>query len=165
MEDKLKVVVADDVIALANNLKLIIEKNPRVEKVWISNDGEDAVIQIMNIEPDIVFTDMDMPKRTGIDVIETIKGYPCVRKKTRFVLVTANRDPELYIKARELEFDIEHKPVNSERINKYINEFEPIEIDEEEETRKWNEEVAEVRKELKKEGFLKKLFKKKENKE
>ena len=43
MEDKLKVVVADDVVALANNLKLIIEKNPRVENVWISNDGEDLL--------------------------------------------------------------------------------------------------------------------------
>ena len=159
MEEKLKIVVADDIEALAKNLKAIIEKNPRVEKVWMAFDGEDAVIQIMNIEPDIVFTDMQMPKRTGIDVIETIKHYPCVKKKPKFVLVTADRDAELYVKARELEFDIEHKPVNPERINEFINDFVPVKIDEEKEHRKLEQEIREIRKELKKEGFLKKLLK------
>ena len=164
MEDKLKIVVADDSEILAKRLKAIVENNPRVEEVWLACDGEDAVIQIMNIEPDIVFTDMQMPKRTGVDVIDTIKHYPCVRKKPRFVLVTSDRDYELHIKARELEFDIEYKPVNPDRINKYIDEFVPIEIDEDEEERKNKQEIEDVREELKKQGFLKRLLKNKEKK-
>jgi len=161
MEEKIKVLVADDNEAIAKNMQKIIEKHPRVEKVCTAFDGEDAVIQIMNLEPDLVFTDMQMPKRTGVDVIETIKYYPCVRKKPRYVLVTADRDSELFVKARELEFDLEFKPISAEKINRYIDEFVPIEIDYEEEDRKWREDVEEVRKELRREGFLKKIFKKK----
>ena len=166
MQEKLKIVIADDNIALANNLKKIIEMNPRIEKVWISNDGEDAVIQIMNVEPDLVFTDMEMPKRNGLEVMDTIRGYPCVRKQPRFVLVTATCDAKLFEKARELdlEFEIVRKPFDIERIHQCIDEFVPIEIDEEEEKRKAEEEakeIEEVRKELRMLGFLKRKPKKK----
>ena len=136
MDSKIKVIVADDMEIIANNMKKIIEKNPRVENVEISLDGQDEIIKIMNIEPDLVFTDMQMPKRNGLDVIEEIQSYPTVRKKPRFVLVTANRDSELVIKSRELGFFLEYKPIKEENINKYIDEFEPILIDEKEEKRR-----------------------------
>lgn len=148
MQEKLKVLVADDNETLAKNMQAIIAKNSRVEKVGIAYDGEDAVIQIMNLEPDIVFTDMQMPKRTGIEVIETIKYYPSVPKKPKYILVTADRDSSIFVKARELEFDIEFKPITVEKINQYIDEFVPTETE---------DEIEEIRKE----SFLKKLFKKK----
>lgn len=160
MENKLKIVVADDMKSIADNMQSIIAGNERVEKVWVAYDGEEEIIRIMNLEPDLVFTDMQMPKRTGIDVIEAIRCYPSVRKKPKFVLVTADRDSSIVIKARELGFDIEYKPISAQRINEIINDFEPEKIDEEEE-RKWKKEIEEVRKELKKEGFLKRIFKNK----
>lgn len=161
MENKLKIVVADDMKSIADNMQSIIAGNERVEKVWVAYDGEEEIIRIMNLEPDLVFTDMQMPKRTGIDVIEAIRCYPSVRKKPKFVLVTADRDSSIVIKARELGFDIEYKPISAQRINEIINDFEPEKIDEEEEERKWKQEIEEVRKELKKEGFLKRIFKNK----
>lgn len=161
MENKIKVVVADDMKAMAENMQSIIAGNQRIEKVWTAFDGEEAIIQIMKLEPDLVFIDYRMPKRTGIEVIEAIQSYPAVRKKPQFVLVTADRDSSLIIKARELGFSIEYKPISAERINQYINEFEPVEIDTEEEEKKMREEIEEVRKELKKQGFFKKLINKK----
>lgn len=166
MQDKLKIFIADDNVALANNLKKIIEKNPRVESVWVSNDGGDAVAEIMRVEPDIVFADMKMPKKNGLQVMEAIYWYPCMDKFPKFVLLTATCDASLYEKARELEFDFEivHKPFDFERIHKCIDEFVPIEIDEEERKRKAEEEakeIEEVRKELRMLGFLKRKPKKK----
>ena len=154
MDSKIKVIVADDMEIIANNMKKIIEKNPRVENVEISLDGQDEIIKIMNIEPDIVFTDMQMPKRNGLDVIEEIQSYPTVRKKPRFVLVTANRDSELVIKSRELGFFLEYKPIKEETINKYINEFEPILIDEKEEKRTEKKDAREYKKEMRKHFFF-----------
>lgn len=160
MQDKLKIVVVDDIPEFANNLKKIIEKNPRVEKVWTSNDGGDAVVQIMDVEPDIAFLDMEMPKKNGLQVMEAIYWYPCMDKYPKFVLLTATCDANLYEKARELEFDFEivHKPFDFERIHKCIDEFVPMEIDEDERKRKAEEEakeIEEVRKELRMLGFLK----------
>ena len=158
MDSKIKVIVADDMEIIANNMKKIIEKNPRVENVEISLDVQDEIIKIMNIEPDLVFTDMQMPKRIGLDVIEEIQSYPTVRKKPRFVLVTANRDSELVIKSRELGFFLEYKPIKEENINKYIDEFEPILIDEKEEKRREKKDAREYKKEMKKHFFLRKIL-------
>lgn len=161
METKIKVVVADDMKVIADNMQSIIAGNERVEKVWKAYDGEEEIMQIMRLEPDLVFTDMQMPKRTGIEVIEAIRDYPCVRKMPKFVLVTGDRDSSLVVKARELGFDIEYKPISYKRINEIINDFEPIIIDEKEEERKRQAENEEIRKELRKEGFFRRIFKSK----
>ena len=104
----------------------------------------------MNLNADLVFTDMQMPKRTGLEVIEAILGYPCVRKKPKFVLVTADRDSYLINKSWELGFDIEYKPISAERIHEYINGFEPVKIDTKAEKKKMKEYLKEVREELRK---------------
>lgn len=164
MDSKIKIVIADDMEMIVNNMKKIAEKNPRVEKIETASDGQEEIIKIMNFEPDLVFTDMQMPKRDGLDVIEAIQCYPAVRKKPRFVLVTADRDSRLVVKSRELGFNIEYKPIKEETINKYINEYEPIPIDEEAERKKEKEDLEVFRKEMKKEFFLRKLLKKYKNK-
>lgn len=56
---------------------------------------EEEMTQIMDLEPDIVLTDMKMPKRTGLEVIETIKSNQCVSKIPKFVLITGDRDYKL----------------------------------------------------------------------
>ena len=158
METKLKIVVADDVKVIAENMQSVIAKNPRVEKVLTAFDGEDEVIKIMNLKPDIVFTDMQMPKKTGLEVIEEIKGNLSIMKKPQFILVTADRDSLLIVKARELWFDIVYKTISSESINEYINNFEENKIKNENIERKEKEKIEQTRNGLKKEGFFKRLL-------
>lgn len=159
MEKKIKVVIADDMEIIVRNMKSVIERNSKVEKVECVYNGEDELNAILNLKPDIVFTDMQMPKRTGLEVIEEIMTNTNIEKKPQFILVTADRDSSLIIKSRELGFYIEYKPINEVRINEYINNFEFIRIDnEKKEMNIQNEEKA--KKESKNGGFLKKLFKK-----
>ena len=156
MDSKIKIVIADDMEMFVNNIKKIAEKNPRVEKIETASDGQEEIIKIMNFEPDLVFTDMQMPKRDGLDVIESIQSYPAVRKKPRFVLVTSDRDSRLVVKSRKLGFCIEYKPIKEETINKYIDEYEPIPIDEEAERKQEKKDFETFRKEMRKEFFLRK---------
>lgn len=123
MEKKLKVLVADDIEILAKNMSSIISENERVENVKYVLNGEDEINQILSFQPDIVFTDMQMPKKNGLEVIEEIKSNNSIEKKPQFILVTADRDSSLVIKAREICFYIEYKPISAERINEYINNF------------------------------------------
>ena len=141
---------------IAENMQSVIAKNPRVEKVLTAFDGEDEVIKIMNLKPDIVFTDMQMPKKTGLEVIEEIQGNLSIMKKPKFILVTADRDSSLIVKARELGFDIVYKPISAESINEYINNFEENRFENESIERK--EKIEQTRKELKRKGFFKRLL-------
>ena len=147
MEKKLKVLVADDIEILARNMSSIISENERVENVKYVLNGEDEINQILSFQPDIVFTDMQMPKKTGLEVIEEIKSNNSIEKKPQFILVTADRDSSLIIRSRELGFYIEYKPISAERINEYIDNFgiEPP------------KEFMEFKK--KKQGFFNRIFK------
>ncbi len=123
MERKIKVVVADDMEIIVRNMKSVIEENPNVEKIESVFNGEDEINAILNLKPDIVFTDMQMPKKTGLEVIEEVMTNTSIEKKPQFILVTADRDSSLVIKSRDLGFYIEYKPINASRINEYINNF------------------------------------------
>ena len=158
MNKKLKVVIADDMELLLISMKAILEANSKVEGVWTALDGEDEIIKIMRVQPDVVFTDMQMPKRTGLDVIQAIQDYPSVRKKPKFILMTGRTDGILYEKSRELGFDIVQKPISRQRINDIINELEPIKIDEKEEKRKRKEAFKIMRRELEKEECVNSQF-------
>ena len=97
-----------------------------------------------------------MPKKTGLEVIEEIQGNLSIMKKPKFILVTADRDSSLIVKARELGFDIVYKPISAESINEYINNFEENRFENESIERK--EKIEQTRKELKRKGFFKRLL-------
>ena len=123
MQRKISVVIADDIEAIAKNVQLVITVNERIEKVDIAFDGEEAIQKIISLEADLVFTDMDMPKKNGIEVIEFIISNPNITKKPEFVLVTGNHDISTIKKAQELGFNIEYKPINKNKIQEYIDNF------------------------------------------
>lgn len=124
MKEKLKILVVDDVEVIAKNMQSIIATNENVEKVYTAQDGEDAFMQILNYQPDIVFTDNQMPKRTGIELIKYVKDFPNLEKKPQFILITGDSGPELINAAREFEFYVEFKPIDNNKLHYYINNFD-----------------------------------------
>lgn len=156
MQRKINVIIADDVKAIAKNIQSIIINNERVEKVDIAFDGEEAIQKIINLGADLVFTDMDMPKKNGIEVIEYIMSDCNITKKPNFVLITGNQDISIIKKAQELRFDIEYKPINKNKIEEYINNF--VATDNEIEVSKTKTKIQDERQKVKKYGFFKKLL-------
>ena len=64
-------------------MKLHIEKCDGIEIVGIVEDGMQEYDLIKELQPDLVITDNQMPKMTGVDVIkkiaeETIEQKPAV---------------------------------------------------------------------------------------
>lgn len=80
--EKIKVLIADDVNELVETLKIILQKDEKIEVIGIANDGQDEYDKIIKLQPDLVFTDNQMPKMTGIEVIEKINNEPIITKKT-----------------------------------------------------------------------------------
>lgn len=87
-----------------------------VEILGTGNDGSDAVKLYEKYKPDIVFTDLLMPKYDGLYGIETIKDdYP----HAKIIAVTGNAD------ARYLPiFDILHVPIITKPFN--VNSIKQI---------------------------------------
>ena len=107
---KFSVLIADDEPLAIDSIKVLLEKTQDCELIGVATNGQDAFSQVLKLEPDIVFIDIQMPFLTGMDVLEKFnsKGVPF------FVLVTAYEDQAL--KAFELNaLDYLLKPYSDER--------------------------------------------------
>lgn len=86
-----RVLVADDDPMVREAYRVFLTRNANFEIVAEAGDGEDAVEAYDRFLPDIVLMDLQMPRRSGVDAIQTIcTRHPgaCVLALTTF----ASRD-------------------------------------------------------------------------
>ncbi len=78
------VVVDDDRATLA-----LLERNLILHGFWVysAKDGEEGFDLINKVQPDLVISDMLMPKIHGVDLCKTIKTTPEL-KKTKIIMMT-----------------------------------------------------------------------------
>jgi two-component system LytT family response regulator len=82
---KTRVVVADDEPLARERLRMLLHNESWIELIAECQDGPEAIRAIQELQPDLVFLDVQMPGATGFDVIEAVgpSRMPAV------VLVTA----------------------------------------------------------------------------
>jgi DNA-binding LytR/AlgR family response regulator len=113
---KLRVLIADDEQPARNKMKRLLSKFDDVEVVSIAENGLEALENIQNEKPDLVFLDIEMPGMNGLEVAENIDldDMPAV--------VFATAYSEHAIKAFEINaVDYLLKPFNEERLRATID--------------------------------------------
>ena len=71
---QLKLLVSDDEPFSHNNIKLLLRNiNFNFERIFHTFDGEEALAICMKEKPDIILTDIRMPKMDGIQLVREIK--------------------------------------------------------------------------------------------
>lgn len=159
--EKIKVLIADDMEVNAEMIKRMLVQDEDIKVLDIAKDGQEEFDKIVELQPDLVFTDNKMPKLNGIDVVELINNSQ-MEKKPKFVLVTGDRDIEIYNLALKLGIiSVINKPFSSENIANALNEYKES-IKEKEEN---CNEILEITTEEKR-GFWQKIlniFKKNKN--
>lgn len=92
----IKICVIEDIIEIQEGLKTIFEKDNRFEFLKSFDNAEDAIEEIPNLYPDIVLSDINLPKKSGIEAITEIKVY---LPETQFIMFTIYEDNELVFDA------------------------------------------------------------------
>lgn len=73
----IRIVIAEDHQALIDGIKLMIEFESDIEVVGEANDGEELIEIVKRKRPDIVLTDVRMPKCDGISATKSImQNFP-----------------------------------------------------------------------------------------
>lgn len=148
--EKLKVVIADDMQVIAENNKRIATLFDNIEVVGIANNGQEEYDMIMELKPDLVITDNQMPLMNGVDVIEKIVNSS-ISNKPQFILVTGDTG-EVVRKAYNLGVLRVVSKMSSERELKYaIEEYLYLQNTNESDIIKKQQEKSE--------GFFEKLAK------
>lgn len=88
MQEKIKVVIADDNVEFATIVKEYLNQKEDIEVIDIAKDGEEAVKIITEKEPDVALLDVIMPQLDGIGVLEKLNAMP-KKLKTNFIMLSA----------------------------------------------------------------------------
>jgi two-component system chemotaxis response regulator CheB len=72
MKTTIRVLVADDSALMRNLISRLLGKAPDIVVAATARDGEDAVQKTMQLKPDVVTMDINMPKLDGISALQMI---------------------------------------------------------------------------------------------
>lgn len=71
----IRAIIIDDEKSGAEVLQLLLQQNcPNVKIVAVENSADAGIKSIIELKPDLVFLDIEMPSATGFDVINATKG-------------------------------------------------------------------------------------------
>lgn len=131
MNDKMKVLIADDNYDFAQTLKSFLNNDEQINVVGIAKDGEDAIQEIKEKEPEVCLVDMIMPQVDGLGVLEKMSKTE-VKKKPVFIMVSAVGQEKITQSALNLGADYYiEKPFDMklliDRI-KQIRNYKPLEV-------------------------------------
>lgn len=86
----IRVVIAEDQAMLRGALSTLLSLEKDIEMVAEASDGEEALQRVLELKPDVLITDIEMPRRSGIDVAEALRARNLA---TRVLIVTTFSRP------------------------------------------------------------------------
>jgi two-component system response regulator (stage 0 sporulation protein A) len=121
--EKIRTLIADDQKELMTYLLSILKNKEEIEIIGSAENGQEEFDKIIELEPDIVFTDNQMPKLNGLDVIDLVRKSN-IKKQPEFVLITGDRDYTIINRAYSLNvLGVVNKPYTEDKIFQIIDDY------------------------------------------
>lgn len=93
MKSPIRILIADDHTILRAGIRTLLEQQANFQVVGEVDNGKDAIISAGELNPDLILTDLSMPKTNGTEAIERIKSrYPEIK-----ILVLTVHKTEEYV--------------------------------------------------------------------
>ncbi|NQZ75364.1 MAG: response regulator transcription factor [Ekhidna sp.] len=110
----MKALIVDDERLARKELTSLLASHPEIEIVDEAANAEEAVEKIEQHDPDVVFLDIQMPGKTGFEMLEDMERVPQVIFTTAY--------DEFALKAFEFNaLDYLLKPIQPERLTESLN--------------------------------------------
>ena len=110
---------AEDESGIQNNLCEILEV--MFKEIYLASNGEEALKLYTEKKPDLIITDIQMPKMTGIELLKKIRQRD---SKTRVIITSAHTDLEYMLEATELHL-VKYivKPITEDKLTNALENF------------------------------------------
>lgn len=112
----MRAIIVDDERLARKELMTLLEEHPMIEIIGEAMNAEEAVPMINDLNPDLLFLDIQMPGKTGFELLEMLDAVPLV------VFTTAY--DEFALKAFEVNaLDYLLKPIQAERLAETVSKL------------------------------------------
>lgn len=95
----IKIMITDDHSMIREGLKNLLELDGDIEVIAEAEDGEDCLAKLETVKPDVLLLDINMPKKTGLDVLSELKDK---KSKIKVLVLTVHNETEYLMKAVEI---------------------------------------------------------------
>lgn len=107
---KIRVLVIDDSAYNRRTISKILEGLPEIDVVGYATDGEEGIRKVMDLKPDLITLDLEMPKMDGFTLLRIIMSH----RPTPVIVISSRGGSEGVFKALELgAVDFVVKPTNT----------------------------------------------------
>lgn len=94
MKTKHRVVIAEDHTILREGLRALLSAESDLEVVGEAEDGRQAIRRVEELGPDLILTDLSMPKMNGVEAIREIKKRA---PETKVLALTVHKAEEFIL--------------------------------------------------------------------
>lgn len=101
MSDRIQVLIVDDSAFVRKALGLMLKGRDDIEVIGEAADGQEAVEKAIELEPDVITMDLEMPKMDGFDAIKEIRNRG-VMSPILVVSALAQEAAEMTVRALQL---------------------------------------------------------------
>jgi DNA-binding NarL/FixJ family response regulator len=91
MNQKVRIVIAEDHTILREGLRSLLSSDTSFEIVGEAEDGREAIKCVEKFRPDLILTDLSMPRMNGMEAIKEIKRQS---PKTKVLVLTVHKAEE-----------------------------------------------------------------------
>jgi DNA-binding NarL/FixJ family response regulator len=92
----LKILLVDDHTLVRAGLRALVASLPGVDTVLEAGDGDEALKRLEQERPDIVLTDIQMPKLNGLEIVSRLHDS---KSKTKVIVISMHANEEYVFRA------------------------------------------------------------------
>jgi len=89
--DKARVLIVDDHTLFREGMKALLSRQDSVDIIGEAGNGAEGIKKAIELSPDVVLMDLNMPDMTGIEAIKRILE---VKPETKILMLTVSEDDE-----------------------------------------------------------------------
>src|SRR5699024_5327588 len=112
-----RALIIDDERLARSELKKLLQEFPEIEVSGEAANAKEGIEKVNKLDPDLLFLDIQMPDKTGFELLEDIENTPQVIFTTAY--------DEYAIKSVDINvLDYLMKPIDPERLGEAINRMD-----------------------------------------
>lgn len=119
-----KVMIAEDNKNLIGYYECIFSRDTNVKIMGYATDGESALKMYNRIKPDILFLDLNLPKKNGLELINDLSNYEKENRKCNIVVITGDDSLRNELFNTRKVYRIIPKPADIEILYNTVTEME-----------------------------------------
>ena len=97
-----KVMISDDHVLIREGIKQLLEFDGDIEIIAEANDGLECLSVLRRVLPDVLFLDINMPHKNGIEVLQEIRNENI---PVKVLILTVHNEIDYLVRAVEIGVD------------------------------------------------------------